>query len=683
MPETTQTIKVPAGLQVRAAVMPETFNRESRTVELQFGSDTPTPMPYYDARMMESLSFAAGHCRLDFMNRGASVLDNHGRWGSVTDGIIGVVEKAWTDGQRGYCKIRLSKSEKGNKVLTEVQDGIIRWVSVGYRVYKYELEVGQDTEIYRAVDWEPMEVSFVPVPADTSASVRSADAKPDGEHEVVVINKLNIRTMDENQNQPGNPVEQQQPVTPPTPAPVPPAVVVEPVRSELPSPAPVTTPAQPVTPPAPVPAPGEEQTRRVNDILLAVRAAGLDIEFAQNLITDTTVTPEIARQRCLAEWQTRGAGTGSPAPRVQGDRADGAAVLMRSAMETAIAVRLDPSVQHTPDSQRYRSLTLLEMAREVLAVRGVQTAGLSRREVAEIALGLRSAGGIHTISDFPIILGNTVNRTLRAAYDVAPRTFMPFCRRVNATDFREMTRAQLSQVDGFNEVLEGGEYTVGTFGEAAEKYKVAKYGRKFCLSWEMLINDDLGAFTRIANSIGVQAAQKQSDIVYAILLNNPDMYDGIPLFHADHGNLSGTNTNIDIASLQEGRTAIRVQKDLDGKTFLNLAPKFIIAGPFQELAAYQYTSSNYVPQTPGTINPAYNASLTPIIESRITGADWFLAASPGVIDTLEYAFLEGEGELFTEQRVGFDVDGLEIKARMVFAAKAIDWRGLYHNPGND
>ena len=64
MPETTQTIKVPTGLQVRAAVMPETFNRESRTVELQFGSDTPTPMPYYDARMMESLSFAAGHCRL-------------------------------------------------------------------------------------------------------------------------------------------------------------------------------------------------------------------------------------------------------------------------------------------------------------------------------------------------------------------------------------------------------------------------------------------------------------------------------------------------------------------------------------------------------------------------------------------------------------------------------------------
>lgn len=37
--------------------------------------------------------------------------------------------------------------------------------------------------------------------------------------------------------------------------------------------------------------------------------------------------------------------------------------------------------------------------------------------------------------------------------------------------------------------------------------------------------------------------------------------------------------------------------------------------------------------------------------------------------------------MFTETRTGFEVDGLEIKARHDFAAKAIDWRGLYRNPG--
>jgi hypothetical protein len=37
--------------------------------------------------------------------------------------------------------------------------------------------------------------------------------------------------------------------------------------------------------------------------------------------------------------------------------------------------------------------------------------------------------------------------------------------------------------------------------------------------------------------------------------------------------------------------------------------------------------------------------------------------------------------VYLESRVGFDVDGVELKARLDFAAKAIDWRGLWRNPG--
>ena len=60
---------------------------------------------------------------------------------------------------------------------------------------------------------------------------------------------------------------------------------------------------------------------------------------------------------------------------------------------------------------------------------------------------------------------------------------------------------------------------------------------------------------------------------------------------------------------------------------------------------------------------------------------WFLAADPARIDTVEYAYLEGQQGVTTETRMGFEVDGLEIKARHDFASKAIDWRGLYKNAG--
>jgi hypothetical protein len=125
---------------------------------------------------------------------------------------------------------------------------------------------------------------------------------------------------------------------------------------------------------------------------------------------------------------------------------------------------------------------------------------------------------------------------------------------------------------------------------------------------------------------------------------------------------------------------MRTQRDVQGDA-LNLVPKYLVVGPAQEQLAYQYTSSMYTPTKNADINPIYNAALTVIVEPRITGTEWYLVADPAMIDTIEYAFLEGEGELFTEQKIGFDVDGMQLKARMVFNAKAIDYRGMYKNVG--
>jgi len=113
----------------------------------------------------------------------------------------------------------------------------------------------------------------------------------------------------------------------------------------------------------------------------------------------------------------------------------------------------------------------------------------------------------------------------------------------------------------------------------------------------------------------------------------------------------------------------------------NLVPKYLVVGPAKEMEAYQFTSSSYVPVEGSKINPIYNTQLQVIVDPRLTGNEWYLIADPSQIDTIEYSFLEGDGELFTERRMGWDVDGLELKARMVFGAKAIDWRGMYKNVG--
>ena len=72
------------------------------------------------------------------------------------------------------------------------------------------------------------------------------------------------------------------------------------------------------------------------------------------------------------------------------------------------------------------------------------------------------------------------------------------------------------------------------------------------------------------------------------------------------------------------------------------------------------------------------------VDGVVTAGDtngWYLISDPSMIDTVEYAYMEGEEGLYTETRNGFDIDGVEFKVRLDFGAKALDWRGMIRNVG--
>ena len=70
----------------------------------------------------------------------------------------------------------------------------------------------------------------------------------------------------------------------------------------------------------------------------------------------------------------------------------------------------------------------------------------------------------------------------------------------------------------------------------------------------------------------------------------------------------------------------------------------------------------------------------PILDAASATA-WYLAAETGQVDTVEYCYLDGAEGPVIEPEVGFEIDGLAYKCRLDFAAKAIDFRGLYKSPG--
>ncbi|MEX0312022.1 MAG: prohead protease/major capsid protein fusion protein [Tateyamaria sp.] len=584
---------------------------------------------------------------------------------------------------------RISDRADEDPIWRDIKAGHIRAVSIGYQVHRFEVSKPEAArELWRAVDWTPFEVSAVPVGADPAAGFRTQSPLHDCvlHRRDVPSTQTGATPMTDKSNDPASDAEAQA-QKPTEPVETEDTTMTEP-KPATPDPkgAAVETRAQPKPQkPDVAPAPDTEavatraretERDRVSTIYDLAGRLNLERSFAEDLVKRGTDVDE-ARRLILDQVAAKSEETRSFSQVSIPLGGLDEQVTRRDAVANALLHRYSPTLFQLEDAARqYRGMTLLELARESLGNAGVNTRGLSRDEVATRAL--------HSTSDFPEILSAVTNKTLRQAYEAYPRTFMLFCRQVLATDFKAMHRVQLGEAPQLLEVSESGEFKRGTLGESKESYKVKTYGRVVAITRQTLINDDLDAFTRIPAMYGNSIAQLESDVVWGIITANPAMADGNALFHSTHKNLAGTGAALDVTSVGAARAAMAKQTGLDKKTVLNVRPAFLIVPASLELRAEQLVAQNLVPAATSSVVPQSIRTLSPISEPRLDAASetaWYLAASPNQLDTVEYAYLEGQQGAYIETRNGFDVDGVEIKCRLDFGAKAIDWRGLYKNPG--
>jgi hypothetical protein len=367
-------------------------------------------------------------------------------------------------------------------------------------------------------------------------------------------------------------------------------------------------------------------------------------------------------------------------------------------IENALLHRSSPiEFKLTADGRDFMGLSLIELARDSLEVAGIRTRGMPKTEIAQRALALGTvsirAAGLMATTDFPNILANVASKSLRAAYEAAPQTFRPLIAVTTLPDFKEVSRVQLGEAPQLDKVAEHGEFTYGSIGEGAEKYSIATYGKIVAITRQVIINDDLNAFTRIPRNFGNSAAQLESDLVWAQIIGNPTMgNDSTALFHANHHNLATSGAAISVDTISAGRLAMSTQTGLDGRTVLNLMPNHLIVPVTKLTAAEQFLYGTAYPTALTSSVPPSLQRLTPVSEPRldngiprfgIAGSTtaWYLAASPAQIDLVELAYLEGNQGVYTETRVGFEVDGVEVKVRLDVGAKIIDFRGVYKNAG--
>jgi HK97 family phage prohead protease len=173
---TKKTVSLPKfgrNVEVRSA----SYDEADNTVEVIW--TTGAPVRRYSWRdgvyYNEILEVSDAAVRLERLNAGAPFLNTHSDW-SLEDVIGSVVPgSARIEGGVGYARVKLSSAPEDSAILSKIKDGIIRNVSVGYAIHKVEKTVNEQggDEDWRVVDWEPMEISAVPIPADAGSQIRS------------------------------------------------------------------------------------------------------------------------------------------------------------------------------------------------------------------------------------------------------------------------------------------------------------------------------------------------------------------------------------------------------------------------------------------------------------------------------------------------------------------------------
>lgn len=165
--------------RVRSASYDETEN----TVELVWttGATVRRSDPWTGEEFDEVLSLEPGAVRLDRLNAGAPFLDTHNS--SELGRVLGAVVpgSATVEGGRGLATVKLSRAPTDRDTVQKIADGIIRNVSVGYFVHAFDVtDDGEGVPTHTATDWEPVEISAVPVPADAGAQIRSLPSRGHG-----------------------------------------------------------------------------------------------------------------------------------------------------------------------------------------------------------------------------------------------------------------------------------------------------------------------------------------------------------------------------------------------------------------------------------------------------------------------------------------------------------------------
>lgn len=660
------------------------FDADKRTVDVVWY--TGAAVERYDWRtgQIYMLSFAMTDeaADLSVLNKGAPALLDHAAYSRGLFGKI-VPGSARLEGGKGVATILFTRREEMQGFVQDVADGILCNLSMGTDLLQTErTENANGPDEVLCTSWRPYELSFVPVAADMDTETLAREGLP-----------------------PAPPASEGEPM-PNANKPQPTAATVEALDASkigalVEAKVAAAVDAKVAERLAEVEGRRSERLQALTVAVAALGIASTDPTVA-SLAANDKLSADEARAELLASFAAdadKSPTRSQRRPTVTGEHLDAVKAGFREALlhRSQPAAGLAPKAALSDAGRHFAGRgRVVSMCREYLSQAGDPAARLSDAEIIKIALksdeGLCREHLSMATGDLPLLLADVMHNSLQRAYEEAPATWQAFCRQGNVNDLRAHYTTKLGDAPDLLDIAEGAPYTLGSFGEDRESVRVTKRGRIISFTEEMMINDDLDGLGKFPAAFGRAARRLESDTVYSLITSNPTMNDGNAVFSAAHRNVITAGSGAAPSSAANLNTLIKLmrkQRTLSGNEMT--IPAYGILVPEDLRLQVMQTIGDIAPATPGNLTPGEFKRLIMVSDQRLDDADnaagddpavrWWCFGDPAVFDTIRWAYLNGHEGLQTSQRVGFDVDGIDLKAKLYFGAGWIDHRAFAQNAG--
>lgn len=320
-----------------------------------------------------------------------------------------------------------------------------------------------------------------------------------------------------------------------------------------------------------------------------------------------------------------------------------------------------------------------------------------------------------TTSDFPYLFGDVLDRQVLAAYKGVDPVWKQFVKISSVRRIYPQVGGYRFAITGgdqyLDEVAEKGEYHASERDETRYAVYVRKYGRQFDISWEAMINDDLGALKDTPTRFALAAARTEHRLVTTAYANDLGTHAAANLYDATTANeINAANVALSIANLENACEAMMAFLDANGEPIMN-RPKYLVVPPALEFTARQILTSaqkmwlaDSDDVTPPAAYPMTNVisqfGLTLVVDPylAVINADtypnsWYLFANPSDIAAIEADHLDGHerpeicmkasdkvavgGAVISAMSGDFASDNIFYRVRNVFGANKLDWRATY------